>query len=321
MLVASTAIAVEVMLAGSQSYWIVWSALTLSLIIIGNTFLKRIGAVVGLGVLLAIAAVITNIGAMFMPVFLVVVAIITLACVWLSQRKSEYFYPFVILNLFAVMSGMLPVSIPGSMDRALCILVGTSIASVCQLIFLPGFAKSERDASVCLLIKYLRLLSQDIFACYLQPAYADNVYLFERRIHSQKTRCIRLLADAYSKMGNVSQNKTIIATLENVFESLLACSLLRFRVTDQSVFAVCCSELTEIYDQLDKNLVEMAAVYQHKNPFLNTEGLQEKIELLENNYQTVLQVTAKEPVVFLLFISSLKSLANEIEKFYNVIPA
>lgn len=305
------------MFADSQSYWVVWSALALSIIIIGDTFLKRMVSIASMGAILAVTSLIANLSALYFPVFIIFIAACTAACMWMAQRKSEYFYPFMMVNLFTLLSGMLPISIPGTVDRSVSILIGTLIVTTYQFLFLPWFVRSEMGASVALLLSYMKLLSQDIFACFLQPAYAENIYLFERRIHAQKTKCIRVLTEARLICIRSNKDLKVLDALERIFELLLACSLLRFRVSDQTIFAVCGMEMGEIRDSIDQNLNEMLEVYSHKNPHMNTDGLQTKIEHLENNYQTVLQVTAKEPLVFLLFISSLRSLTTEIEGFYS----
>ena len=136
--------------------------------------------------------------------------------------------------------------------------------------------------------KALQKLAEDIFACFLQPDYETNLYLYEHRIHISKIRCASLLQK--------NQTEPRLLTLYN---GLLDCGLLRWRVKDKTVFAVCRNEMTAIADGINKMLMATNS----------DEGfLSEHIANFEAIYQSVLLVTAKEPLAFLLFIYSLNVL-------------
>lgn len=136
--------------------------------------------------------------------------------------------------------------------------------------------------------KTLKRLAEDIFACFLQPDYESNLYLYEHRIHSSKIKCISLI-QKHARREDASQMLAI-------YNGLIDCGLLRWRIKDKSLFSICRPELSAIGEALAKILSG------------ENDDLSVQITALESINQSVLQVTAKEPLAFLLFIGGLKAL-------------
>src|SRR3990167_1811350 len=88
-----------------------------------------------------------------------------------------------------------------------------------------------------LALVHLKRLNQEIFSCFLQPEYSDNIYLFERRIHLQKNKCIRAIYRLHD-VGIVSQ-------LNELYANLMDMAQLRRRVKDYTLFDICRPELTD----------------------------------------------------------------------------
>lgn len=317
-LVVLTALAVEVRYVSGQGYWVLWAGLSLAIIVGGGGFAKRLSITLVSGVLLSVTSILANTLTLYPPLLVVyLISLIYFAMLFIQRDPNHHYSVFTVL-FFTILSAALPTTLVGGIDRGCDIFVGAIIACVYQCIFLPAFYRSEINAKIYQMIESLVKLTDEIFACFLQPAYAENTYSYERRIHVQKKRFIGLLQYAIQMDTKKNHYHAMLVSLEKIFELLLSCALLRVRVTDQTIFAVCHQELTDIYEELRLNLNEMLNVFKRKNSYLNTQGLLDRIERLENNYQTVLQVTAYEPLVFLLFISSLKDIKEEIEKFKHV---
>lgn len=136
----------------------------------------------------------------------------------------------------------------------------------------------------------LKRLTEDIFACFLHPEYADNLYFFEHRIHHSKTNCLIILQHL--------ANTTDISRQLLLYNILLDCGLLRSRVSDKAIFEICRKEFTAILEAITHQTPE--------NP------LSAHITALEVTYQNVLLVTSQQPLPFLLFIYSLKALEQEL---------
>lgn len=135
--------------------------------------------------------------------------------------------------------------------------------------------------------KALKALADDIFACFLELDYENNQYLYEHRIHNSKFRFTSYLL----KHANSKQATNMLAT----YNALIDAGLLRWRVKDKSAFAICGKEMADI-----------------KNALFDGIELSKQIAAFESIYESVLQVTAKEPLPFLLFIQSLKKLEESI---------
>lgn len=159
------------------------------------------------------------------------------------------------------------------------------------------------------LLKHYALLSDDIFACFLNRDYPQSVYLFERRIHLQKTKCMTLLLQLDQSAHPISEK------LKLIFLIMMDGALLRFRVADHNTFQVCASELKTI---------QLAVHHTLKNVLKNKQqsdivDLQRDIDSFYAHYEQVLQVAAASPLPFLIFISSLKSLAEALHDLSQLV--
>lgn len=142
--------------------------------------------------------------------------------------------------------------------------------------------------------KALKVLAEDIFACFLHTDYEDNLYLYEHRIHNSKIKFLSLALKYATHPGRMR--------LQALYNGLVDGGLLRWRVKDQSTFAICSKEMTGIRDAL------MACLSSNEG----LGALSQAISEFESIYQSVLQVTAKELLPFLLFIQSLKTLEETL---------
>lgn len=162
-------------------------------------------------------------------------------------------------------------------------------------------------------LRYLKQVSDAIFSCLLSPEYPDNLYLFERRLHLQKVKYMQSLAQLRQSKGLSS----FINKLDHCYDILLDCAQLRHRVKDHATFTLCAPELIAINQEIGVAIAAcMANIANKKHEFVLS-ALAEKLMPLEANYSTVLQISAREPLVFLLFITSLKALADELQALYR----
>jgi hypothetical protein len=258
----------------------------------------------------------------FAPIFLLLLIylfLITFICSYLGQRYSNYYFPLLIVNLLVIIAAAENISIPQFLtiphlyqllQPCLIICAGTLIVSLWQIILYPYFFRDQIQLKMLVVLKNLKKLNDEIFSCFLQPDYIDNIYLYERRLHVQKTQCLYALNNLrkFVKLKQASQTQILfLSLLEGMFENILDYSQLRRRVTDYSTLSVCSQELQAVSQEIDKTLGGMCAHIRHKKYYLNQENLTQKINLLEANYNNVLRVASPEPLVFLLFIDSLQA--------------
>lgn len=134
--------------------------------------------------------------------------------------------------------------------------------------------------------KQLESLNNKIFSCFLEPDYPQNEYLYERRLHMQKNKCIKKIRNTHS-------------FYEKLFIIMLDYAQLRQRVSDHHTFSLCRVELIAIQQAIN-HLLQSPAKLNYIETF------EEKINRFEDIYQNVLRVTAPDPLVFMLFIDSLR---------------
>ncbi|RDI42433.1 FUSC family protein [Aquicella lusitana] len=324
LIVMSGALLAQHEIGGAQSHWIVWSAFALSLIQFGNTFSRRIMVLGATGVLLAITVLLTGGAASFTLLLAVYLSVITGIGMYLVQRYPNYFFPVFLIMLFAVVS----VSNLPTATSAQFILIGTLIAGLPQILFWPYFVRNELQAWMMLTLRSLLKLQQEIFTCFLTPSYPENIYLHERRLHVKKTQYLHSISQLrefikLSETKKIETDSRVLTAFANqsevLYGMLIDCALLRIRVGDYTVLSVCAEELTAIGEQIHAIFSDMMAVLRGKRYHINTQGLNEKIERFEDTYHHVLQIAAQDPLVFALFIASLKSLQDEMNSLYSVI--
>lgn len=310
----------------SQYGWIIASAFILSLLPLGNHFRHGIIVILLSGLTAALLIFLIFYIAPFTLALAVYFLLITMTFMFLSQQYPRYALPAFIINFLVLLSATLPVSAPENGDRLLMMLAGIFIAAAGHVIALPHFKRNRLQYFLVLSLQNLMRLNAEIFSCYLQPEYPRNLYLFERRLHIQKNRYLQSMKNLsliMESMKNKEDDKPQVLTdwltrLNLLYDIMLSYSELRFRVSDHSTFAVCELELTAILKEMDSHFSEAIAIFAHQKHHLHTSMLREKIAKLEENYHHVLQVAAREPLVFLLFISSLRMFNEEINKLRDV---
>lgn len=327
LLVTLLAFVAEYQFANSEAYWLLWTALALSLLASCDTFMRTMAVICLTGVVAALLAYLAAICAYLMPLLAIYLLIITITCMYLGQHYPKYFLSALMINLLTLLSGGLPATLADYGHRLLFILAGTGMAAGLYLMFWPYFTRNKLQSYLVLSLRHLMQLNNEIFSCYLQPDYSSNIYLFERRLHLQKDKCLVAMRRLFNIIQLIGEKNGIeknallndlFRRLNLLYDLMLDYSQLRWRVTDHSTFAVCDPELTAILNEMNLMFREAISLFAHQSHQLHTARLQETIQKLDDNYQSVLRVAAREPLVFLLFIASLKSFAEEIGRFRDV---
>lgn len=310
-LVTVTAFIIQIHLDNSQSHWLVWSALLLSLITTGNTFWQRISIIALAGIVLCLIVFISGMVSALIIVFSLYLFVLTCALVYAGQAHSKYFYIFFIINLFAILSiSYLSIS-QENIARSEYVLFGAAIVMCFQFIFLPYFKRDECSAYTKITLQNLRLLSNEIFSCFISPEYIDNVYLFERRVHHAKSKYFASIS-RLREVG-VSENK-FLSYLEWWHDNLIDCAQLRRRVIDHATLSVCRDEMTLVA----QNIENIFSALQRRQQKIDTQDLNISINRLDDNYQHVVKIASREPLVFLLLIESLRSLSESFDQLNSV---
>lgn len=331
LLVSITALLVFTFLDYSQKYWLVSSAFLFSLIFRGDSFFERL-IILSLTGLIA-AAVIFVAG--FIPVFsleAIYLCVVTICLLLFSQRYPNYLISTLFINVFVIIAVCTSVSLSENIARAVFILCGTAIVMIAQCIFQYHFKRNAITSWLIISLQQLKWLSVEIFACYTQEEYVDNLYLFERRLHLQKIKVMQSLnnfhaavrcLDRASRQAEDILKKPIahqqlneqLQMLSQIYDLMLSLAKLRWRVTDFTIFRVCDNEMRGIENALNQIFLMLARKIKNQRIQVESYPLAQAINRFEETYQHVIQVTAREPLVFLLFINDLKELNTYLHDF------
>lgn len=313
-----------------QSFWIVWSTFVFSLISLGQTFYRRIGLIALLATISALAAFIASLCAYSIIALAIFLFLLTFACILFVERYPEFLLIAFVVPIFGILGGSITSSFSGHFFKLFLILGGGVIVMMAQFMFFYKFQMDQAHYWLLIAVEHLKVLSDEIFSCF-QPAYTNNVYLFERRIHLQKTRFMRAMykiREFHKALGLKSiapdevlaqddDARDIVSPLENLYDILLDCSQLRNRISDSTIFSVCTQEMNGLITEINELFTQLkSSIDKRIKVDFSTLALTQKIMRFDELNQNVLQVTAREPSGFILFIASIKKLEQEMQTFY-----
>lgn len=321
-LVALIAFLAKSRMNSPEAYWIIFSAFFLSLVTTGDSFKRRVGIILITGFAAAFAAFLAA-DFMAIPLLLALYYFaVTVLCVYYGQQKPAWYMQACLINIFVILAGSGAVMLSLNLDRFMFICMGVLIAAGLQMIFYPYFIRNEIQPYLVISLISLKKLNKKIFACLLDPEYADSIYLYEKRLHVSKTKALFALNRlreitrlAETKLSE--QEKTFhewwLTHLDLLFDNMMDYSQLRRRISDYNTLSVCKKELQALCEEIDKCLNAIIAHARGKKCFASVDILKQQIRQLEDNYYHVLHVAAREPFVFILFIESLGAFAKKIQ--------
>lgn len=303
--------------------WLVLSVVLLSYATRGVIVWRNIKTILLVGTFSALSVLLV-VYFPFTALFIYLV-LLTLALIYIGQLNADYYYPTFIILFLTLLAACMPDTVVSSVYRAISIGVAALIVAVLQLVYSPWFIAFHVRRWVVQAVWQLDAVANEVFACLLQPDYAETIYLFERRLHEQKNKLMQsiLLLHQVSKEKKMNEatQEWLIATLtqlDALFALLLECAMVRWRVMDQSVFALCRNELLAVYGEMCKLLSSLVRVIRAKQENIDLESFKHSVQLLEENYQHVLQVAAPDPLALLLFIDSLKLFGDKADDIRGI---
>lgn len=308
----------------SQTCWLIWSAVGLSLVTAGNTFLQRSISIASTGVLLAASTLLFTWLSSFPLLLFIFLPIATISIIYLMTKKENWLLSLYLLNFFILLAVLSDNNLTLNVKHAQLILLGTLIALLPQIIFWPHFISNQVKQTMLVSIQELQELINVVFFALLENDYPEKQYVYEKRIHTQKTKLIaarQQLQNLVKKNKHYSETKKNILTnllnqFDLLYESFITCAQVRWQVTDHTIFGVCEQDLAGIVQEINRAFAEFIKILGVKNKLhADLTILTIKINQLEYTYQNVMQVTAREPIIILLFIANLQAFAKEIIDF------
>lgn len=151
----------------------------------------------------------------------------------------------------------------------------------------------------------LRQLAGDIMDCLMVNDYLHTLYLHERRIHKAKIKCMYWL----TALGC----QTLQDENAELYVLLLDAGQIRRRVTDHTIFGLCMDELKLIRQAL----LDIFSNLGSDRLLESVAALNIAIQAFDDNYEHVLKVASREPIVFVLFQGSLRNLVEVVKRVAN----
>jgi len=196
-----------------------------------------------------------------------------------------------------------------------------------QVLLYWRFPQHKMQKIFIITLRALQELSEEIFSCLLQTDYPQQIYLYERRLHLQKNKVIAAFAQlsrvllCRSNQPEAKQQLAQIILLQcnKLYDLLLDCAQLRWRLTDYTALGLCSVEISGVLNALIVLFSSLKKSCLSAEQVVDINILEQKINQLEENYQQVLQVTTPEPLVFLLFIFSLKDFSREANALIDLL--
>lgn len=234
---------------------------------------------------------------------------VTFGLTYAGQQYPRYYLATFMMNLLVLVRSVTPVDTMTTITQSLLMLIALALMLLVQLIFILATKNQIVIREENIVLQQLGKLTKEIFNCFLMTEYNDNLYLFERRLHVAKNNYLQAIADFEFNVPN--KHKILAQSFELVYLALMNCTQLRRRVSDFTVFSLCKDELIVIANAI----LDYLAALQHCHTEVstcNTDKLAYALQRFEENYVAVLQVTAREPLVFHLFIANIKSLISDL---------
>lgn len=177
--------------------------------------------------------------------------------------------------------------------------------------WLAGYLRSDAEIYQRNGFKALAEYTQIFFAGLEASYYPQHIYRVERALHFKRMRCLQVI-EAWQMIAERSHTVKACARLKETFTLLIDASQLRFRISDFTVFGLCADEIK----QLGKTLVAGLTQLEHQNTLAANElqSIQQALAHWDAIYQQVVNVSAREPVVFVLFTETLKRLVLSLEQ-------
>jgi hypothetical protein len=254
---------------------------------------------------------------LFAPHLLLAAAYLFLVTGFATYFGLKYPYyrsPLFVVNFSVILAACVSPFLSQNLYRVMAVLIATALAVFLHIFVKSMFYRRELRVDTIKALQELNLASREIFSCFLQPEYAANIYLFEKRLHLRKNKFMHAMHKLQSVMDSSNAN-TYVAKIDQLFNILMDCSQLRRRVSDYTVFALCDTELSAISLEIDKLFAEMILAVKTQLDVIDSIPLEEKIKLFEDSFVNVLRVTAREPLAFFLFIMSLKAFREAAASF------
>jgi hypothetical protein len=308
-----------------EGYWISVSALLGLYFSMPLAMQRRYGLFISIAFAIGLLAVITSLlaGAVIqLAVFLFILSLVT---IYMGLTYPALWPAAFIASFYAVLSAGLLTNLDGAMQRFCCIVLGFAIAIVVQIIFTRIRVTADLRSALADSLLRLAQLNQAIFSCYVAHNYQEEHFNYEKKLHASRGSFLYKINQARALLTHITLSQqqkfsAVVDCIEQCYEIFQSLGLLIQRVDDHSTFAVAEKEFLALSGNVDTYLRQMAAeINTLKIRHEESAILSENIYELEEINRTVLQVVAKDPLVFMIFIQDMYALDKMFVRLFAAI--
>ena len=171
------------------------------------------GLIFATGVAVVISVFLAGLFVVWIPLSAAYLFLITVVSTYYGLKYPNYFYFLFAINFSAILASCIAPTLHENIVIIAFMLGVAVIAALFQLVFIRGFTRRKVRSSSIKSLRLLGLVSKEIFSCFLQPEYADNIYLFERRLHIRKKYYMRSM-NRLRHISALSEMKTFVDKID-----------------------------------------------------------------------------------------------------------
>lgn len=325
LIVAALALGVASYLQVGEGYWIVLSALLGFAFCTHFVFRYEAAAFVSIALIGASCVFIASVLAKQVFLLALFFMLTTWLTVYIGLMYANVWGLGFAVNLLAILAAGVVVDHMATVQRFWCVLLGFLLAFIVQYIFIRVRSQAVMRLMLANSLYRLAQLSRAIFSCYLSHNYVEEHFNHEKKLHIKRGRYLYDIEHARQLLSRFKGEQhekfsRLIGLIERSYEMLQAINLLLYRVDDHSTFAVADKELLAISSSVVSEFDLLAEQLQNKDMVSGRSTLlHENIYEMEEINRSALQVVAKEPLVFMIFIQDMLGLDKLMTKLSDVI--
>jgi hypothetical protein len=220
-----------------------------------------------------------------------------------------------VVNFFGTLSYIFMTDYAAALQRGGAIFAGFFLALLLLKLFFPQRLRDGVRLLLAQAVQELMGLSAALFNCYLSADYLENRFDYLSKFHARRRAFAYHLSMARELLAQMRPSARVesarqLEKTETLYEIILALGTLLNREKDHSTFAIVTKEFLNINENISAELraLKLLLLKQKKLPPVNND-LEENIYQLEDVNRSAVNVAARDPMVFLLFVQDLSSLA------------
>lgn len=299
----------------SDGYWLILSAFFG--IYLQNNFYYRHPNVVLLllTMIVSILVVVATIFSYNLYISALFLMLLTYFCFSFAIENKKYWLHALVIVLYAILANVLLTNFNGAIIRFGSIWSGFLIAIIVRnLLFI-----SDNDKKMFAIKQFIEVSDeylQGILLALIRRDYAANVEFYEISFHDCRQKLNKLLLTLHNLINVVNDHdEKIEIHLHKFYENILALHNILLRIEDPAIFEMAHKEFIAMRDNI-KNINHALANFERP---IKLDEFAYTISQLQEVQQSGVELVAKNPMLFYLFIEDWKLLERRYELLANLL--